>query len=65
VRLPTRKATLRDLLEADAPVVCVQGFRLFMSREIDRGDHFRLNDPVVQQHPEFFSLCIPVQELER
>jgi hypothetical protein len=65
VRLATHKATLRDLLEPDAKVIALQGFRPPMSCEVERGSFHRLSDPLVRRFPSYFAVVVPVEELER
>lgn len=60
-----RPASLRDVLPPDARVVCTAGFRPVMSREIERGSYFRLSDQVVKEHPSFFALCVPLDQLDQ
>jgi hypothetical protein len=57
------KPALRDLLADDTLVVVIQGFQPFMGQLVERGRYYRLNDPIVRRHPQFFAICIPVTDV--
>jgi hypothetical protein len=59
----SKAPALRDLIAADAPVVCVQGFRPYMGAEITRGTYLRLSDAVVRANPGSFAVAIPVADV--
>jgi hypothetical protein len=67
LRLRTRTRTdLEDLIEIedDARVVAVEGFRAHaMSVAVERGRYFKLSDPVVRAHPQFFCVVVPVSDV--
>jgi len=55
---------IRDLIEDDARVVAVEGFRVYpIGREIRKGEYLTLNEAVVRQHPSYFALVVPVSEV--
>ena len=43
---------------------CLEGFEPHaMSVPVERGRYYKLNDPLVRQFPQFFSICIPVTQV--
>jgi hypothetical protein len=56
-------AHIRDLLEGDQRVVCVEGFTPWMGATIERGRYYHLDAPIVRQYPQFFAVCIPVADV--
>ena len=55
-------------LEVDdsTPVICTAGYRPSpVSRTIERGECRRLGDALIKAHPEYWSVVIPVTEVER
>jgi hypothetical protein len=65
--MPTRvkqKPQIRDLIADDARCVALEGFRIYpIGREIAKGEYLKLIDAVVRQHPTFFALVIPVNDV--
>jgi hypothetical protein len=56
--------SIRELVEADAQVICIETFRPgLIAHLVSRGDHLRLDDPIVRQFPEFFALVIQLERL--
>lgn len=54
---------IRDLLEADARVVCVEGFQPWMGPVIERGRYFTLDAPIVRHFPAYFAVIVPVADV--
>jgi hypothetical protein len=58
------ETTIRDLIQPDAKVICVEGFAPFaLSAPVERGRYYRLNDAVVQQFPQYFCVAVPVSDV--
>ena len=63
---PIVRITLEELVEPDAQAIATETFRPgLVARQITKGTYLRLSDPVVRQFPQFFSLAIPVTQLDR
>jgi hypothetical protein len=65
IRLRERTRTeLRDLIEDDAQVVALEGFRpMPIGHEVQRGRYFKLTDEVVRQYPMYFAVLVPVSQV--
>jgi hypothetical protein len=64
LRTRTRTTELHDLIEDDARVIAVEGFQAHaMSQPVERGRFYRLSDPIVRLHPQFFCVVVPVSEV--
>jgi len=57
------KPRLRDFIEDDARVVCVEGFRPLMGSMVERGQFYRLDSPIVRQWSDYFAVVIPVADV--
>jgi len=44
-------------------VVALEGFRPFMGQMIERGQYFRLSDPIVRAWPAYFAVVVPVDQV--
>jgi hypothetical protein len=58
-----QKPQIRDLIEDDARVVALEGFRPNMMRPVNRGEYFLLCDGIVRQFPQFFAVVVPVADV--
>jgi hypothetical protein len=69
MRTKTRPAHIRDHIDEDAQVICIEGFRPPMHALVERGTYYRLSAPIVRQYPQFFAVVVPVDtvlgEIER
>jgi hypothetical protein len=63
LRAKPKPARLRDLLDGDQRVICVEGFQPWMGPVVERGRYFSLDAPVVRQFPAYFAVCIPVADV--
>jgi len=59
-----RPTQIRDLLEPDARVVCVEGFRPApIGHDVPRGRFYKLTDEIVRQYPMYFAVLVPVDQV--
>lgn len=69
MKTKTRPPHIRDLIDDDAQVICVEAFRPPMSRMVERGAYLKLSSPIVRQWPMYFAVVVPVDtvlgEIER
>jgi hypothetical protein len=65
-KLQTRKpGPARVDVERDATeVICIEGFRPVMRREVSRGERFPRAHELVASYPAYFALILPLTELE-
>jgi hypothetical protein len=69
VKTKTRPPHIRDLIDDDAQVICVEGFWPPGHGLVARGTYYKLSAPMVRQYPQFFAVVIPadtvLDEIER
>jgi hypothetical protein len=63
------ETTVKDLIQPDARVVCVEAFQPYIGTAVDKGRYYKLSDAIVRNFPQYFCVVIPVSdvlgELER
>ena len=64
-RSRSARPTIRDLVEDDALVIVIEGFRPRMGRMYTKGEFHRLSDAIVQQFPAYFAVVIPAETVLR
>jgi len=57
---PARVDVARDATEA----ICLESFRPWMSRMVERGERLPRDHDLPRAYPEFFGLLVPLSELE-
>jgi hypothetical protein len=57
------ETTVRDLIQPDARVVCVEAFQPYIGTAVDKGRYYKLSDAVVQRYPANFCVVIPVSDV--
>jgi hypothetical protein len=57
------RPSIRDFVDEDAKVICVEGFTPPMGALVERGKYYTLSAPLVRRFPQFFAVVVPVNEL--
>jgi len=64
LRTRTRPGHIRDYVDDDARVIALEAFRPGpIGHEVDRGQSFKLSDPIVRQYSMYFAVVIPVDQM--